>query len=112
MDKHPPHNGGIAQQQADHVIVTDDNPRFEESAAIVSDILAGCEKDEVTYSKVEIMQNREQAIHSVIKKATQYDCILIAGKGHEDYQEIKGVKTPFSDSQVVEEALRVRAKLS
>ena len=103
--------GRIAQQQADHVIVTDDNPRFEESVAIVSDILAGCEKDEVTYSKVEIMQNREQAIHSAIKKATQYDCILIAGKGHEDYQEIKGVRTPFSDSQIVEEALKERAKL-
>ena len=100
--------GQIAQELADHVIVTDDNPRFEDSSAIVSDILQGCNHLSTANTVVEVIQNREQAIKTVINNATELDCILIAGKGHEDYQEINGVRIPFSDSHVVKQALEMR----
>ena len=100
--------GQIAQELADHVIVTDDNPRFEDSSAIVSDILQGCNHLSTANTLVEVIQNREQAIKTVINNATELDCILIAGKGHEDYQEINGVRIPFSDSHVVKQALEMR----
>jgi UDP-N-acetylmuramoyl-L-alanyl-D-glutamate--2,6-diaminopimelate ligase len=87
------------------VIVTDDNPRFENGMAIVHDILAGCSS-----GKVEVNENREQAIHNVIARADENDCIVIAGKGHEQYQEINGVQLPFSDSRVVIDALKMRAE--
>jgi len=96
--------GACADFWADHVIVTDDNPRYEESFEIVKAILEGCQSN-----KVEVIQNREQAIITAIAKASDNDCIVIAGKGHEDYQEINGVQHPFSDKQVVIEALKMRA---
>jgi UDP-N-acetylmuramoyl-L-alanyl-D-glutamate--2,6-diaminopimelate ligase len=96
--------GKIAEHWADHVIVTDDNPRFENGLDIVNEILTGCSSD-----KVEVIQNREQAIQQVISRAAENDCIVIAGKGHEQYQEINGVQMPFSDKQVVLEALKMRA---
>jgi len=96
--------GACADFWADHVIVTDDNPRYEESLEIVKAILEGCQSN-----KVEVIQNREQAIITAIAKASDNDCIVIAGKGHEDYQEINGVQHPFSDKQVVIEALKMRA---
>jgi UDP-N-acetylmuramoyl-L-alanyl-D-glutamate--2,6-diaminopimelate ligase len=99
-----PQMGACADFWADHVILTDDNPRYEESLGIVKAILTGCQSN-----KVEVIQNREQAIKTVIAKAADNDCIVIAGKGHEDYQEIKGVQHPFSDKQVVVEALNMRA---
>jgi UDP-N-acetylmuramoyl-L-alanyl-D-glutamate--2,6-diaminopimelate ligase len=55
--------------------------------------------------KVEVIQNREQAIQKVITQAAANDCVVIAGKGHEQYQEINGVQLPFSDRQVVMDAL-------
>lgn len=93
--------GACAEQWADHVIVTDDNPRFENSADIVNDILSGCKDSH----KIDVIQNREQAICSAINRAAVGDCIVIAGKGHEDYQEINGTTIPFSDSACVLEAL-------
>lgn len=99
-----PQMGRIAEHWADHVIVTDDNPRFENGMDIVNAILAGCSSD-----KVEVIANREQAINNVIARADKNDCIVIAGKGHEQYQEINGVQLPFSDSRVVIEALKMRA---
>jgi UDP-N-acetylmuramoyl-L-alanyl-D-glutamate--2,6-diaminopimelate ligase len=106
-----PQMGRIAEQRADHVIVTDDNPRFENGLDIVDDILAGCSDpvDRDPFSKVEVIQNREQAIHSVIARAAEKDCIVVAGKGHENYQEINGVRIAFNDSQVVIDALKMRA---
>jgi UDP-N-acetylmuramoyl-L-alanyl-D-glutamate--2,6-diaminopimelate ligase len=100
-----PQMGCIAEHWAEHVIVTDDNPRFENGLTIVQDILAGCRS-----GRIEVIENREQAIHSAITRADGNDCIVIAGKGHEQYQEINGVKLPFSDSQVVIEALKMRAE--
>ena len=106
-----PQMGRIAEQWADHVIVTDDNPRFENGLDIVDDILAGCSDpiDRDPFSKVEVIQNREQAIQNVIARATEKDCIVVAGKGHENYQEINGVRIAFNDSQVVIDALKMRA---
>jgi UDP-N-acetylmuramoyl-L-alanyl-D-glutamate--2,6-diaminopimelate ligase len=95
--------GQIAEQWADHVVVTDDNPRFEDSHAIANDILAGCRS-----ADIELILCREQAIRHVIARAASTDCILIAGKGHEDYQEINGIKSPFSDKTCVLEALKNR----
>lgn len=102
-----PQMGRIAGQWADHVVITDDNPRFENGRDIVNDILAGC--GNAAGDKWEVIQNREQAIRQVMARASEKDCIVVAGKGHEDYQEINGVKIPFSDSQVVIDALKTRA---
>ncbi|QPK62510.1 UDP-N-acetylmuramoyl-L-alanyl-D-glutamate--2,6-diaminopimelate ligase [Methylomonas sp. LL1] len=95
-----PQMGRIAETYADHVIVTDDNPRSEASADIINDILAGCQSN-----KVSIINDRNTAITTVIQQAGQDDRVVIAGKGHENYQEIKGVKIPFSDQAVVQQAL-------
>jgi UDP-N-acetylmuramoyl-L-alanyl-D-glutamate--2,6-diaminopimelate ligase len=100
--------GRIAEQRADYVIITDDNPRFESGLDIVNDILAGCSSIGRDSGNVEVIQNREQAIQNVIARAAVNDCIVVAGKGHEDYQEIKGERYPFSDSRVVLEALKRR----
>jgi UDP-N-acetylmuramoyl-L-alanyl-D-glutamate--2,6-diaminopimelate ligase len=96
-----PQMGACAEQWADKVIVTDDNPRFENGLEIINAILAACKAPD----KIEVIQNREQAIHSAISRAKTGDCIVIAGKGHEDYQEIKGQRFPFSDSICVQKAL-------
>jgi len=118
-----PQMGGIAQQWADHVVITDDNPRYENGLDIVNDILAGCSqafppsmevrsvadgREPSRPAKVEVIQNREQAIQKVVASAAKNDCIVIAGKGHEQYQESNGVCVPFSDSQVVIDALSRR----
>ncbi len=92
--------GTIAELNADQVIITDDNPRFESSEQIINEIIAGCSKNEF-----EVIADREQAIKSVIMRAKKGDCILVAGKGHENYQEIEGVKHIFSDQDIVKQAL-------
>lgn len=88
--------GRIAEQYADHVILTDDNPRFESAQRIIDDIASGC-----VLQKQDVIHDRAQAIQSAIAQASVADCILIAGKGHETYQEIEGVQYPFSDTQCV-----------
>ncbi len=103
-----PQMGRIAEQWADHVVITDDNPRFENGLDIVDDILAGCSLKGRNSVKVEVIQNREQAIQNAIARAAEKDCIVVAGKGHERYQEINGVQIEFSDSQVVIDALKMR----
>ena len=95
-----PQMGGIAETHADHVVITDDNPRSEASEAIIKDILAGC-----LSNKISIINDRNRAINTAIQQAGKHDCVVIAGKGHENYQEIKGVKIPFSDQAVVQQAL-------
>jgi len=97
--------GAIAEKLADHVIITDDNPRMEDAEKIVSDILTGFVK-----TKPEVVQSREKAIQNVIAKASKGDCIVIAGKGHENYQDIQGVKYEFSDQLMVEKALLGRVE--
>jgi UDP-N-acetylmuramoyl-L-alanyl-D-glutamate--2,6-diaminopimelate ligase len=93
--------GAIAGRYADRVVITNDNPRYEDPQQIINSILEGCLNQDT-----EVIQNRTQAIQTVIKKANESDCIVIAGKGHEDYQEIKGIKHPFSDQEIVKQALQ------
>jgi len=95
--------GKTAESIADLIVLTSDNPRFEEPMAIIEDILSGIENK----GKVLVEQDRRKAIELAISMAQEGDVILIAGKGHEDYQEIKGVKYPFKDSEVVKEVLGV-----
>lgn len=98
--------GKIAQQLADKVIITDDNPRYEHSSDIMQAIVSGCDYPE----KCQLIANREHAIQSALQQASVQDCIVIAGKGHENYQEINGVQTPFSDAAVVTQHLANRNK--
>jgi UDP-N-acetylmuramoyl-L-alanyl-D-glutamate--2,6-diaminopimelate ligase len=102
--------GRIATQLADHVIITDDNPRYENSIDIVNDILKGCEDkcSLMINPNIEVIQDRTLAIQSVLARAAAKDCIVVAGKGHELYQEINGAKLNYSDSQVINDALTAR----
>ena len=88
-------------RQSDKVIITSDNPRFEEPQDIINDMLAGLDKEEM--KKVLAITDRKEAIRTACMLASQGDVILIAGKGHENYQDIKGVKHHFDDKEVVRE---------
>ena len=90
-----------AVKQSDKVIITSDNPRFEEPQAIIDDMLAGLDKEQM--KKVVSIVDRREAIRTACMMAQKDDVILIAGKGHEDYQEVKGVKHHFDDKEVVRE---------
>ena len=90
-----------AVKQSDKVIITSDNPRFEEPQDIINDMLAGLDQKQM--KKVVSIVDRREAIRTACMLAEKGDVILIAGKGHEDYQEIKGVKHHFDDKEVVRE---------
>ena len=90
-----------AVKQSDRVIITSDNPRFEEPQDIINDMLAGLDQKQM--KKVVSIVDRKEAIKTACMLAQKGDVILIAGKGHEDYQEIKGVKHHFDDREVVRE---------
>ena len=90
-----------AVRQSDRVIITSDNPRFEEPQAIIDDMLAGLTPQQM--KKVVTIVDRREAIKTATMLAQKGDVILIAGKGHEDYQEIRGVKHHFDDREVVRE---------
>ncbi len=97
--------GKVAKNWADEIVLTDDNPRNEDSRAIIEDILTGCQT-----SQTRVVQNRAEAIEQTITQAEIDDCIVIAGKGHENYQEIKGIRRAFSDQQCVKQALQEYGK--
>ena len=92
-----------AVKQADRVIITSDNPRFENPQDIIADMLAGL-NDEQKLKALAITDRRE-AIRAAVMMATKGDIILVAGKGHEPYQEIEGVKHHFDDHEEVKKAL-------
>ena len=92
-----------AVRQSDRVIITSDNPRFEEPQEIINDMLAGLDQQQM--KKVVSIVDRREAIRTACMMAQKGDVILIAGKGHEDYQEIKGVKHHFDDKEVVREII-------
>ena len=90
-----------AVKQSDRVIITSDNPRFEEPQDIINDMLAGLDQKQM--KKVVCIVDRKEAIRTACMLAQKGDVILIAGKGHEDYQEVKGVKHHFDDREIVRE---------
>jgi UDP-N-acetylmuramoyl-L-alanyl-D-glutamate--2,6-diaminopimelate ligase len=94
--------GEVASRLADQVVLTDDNPRNEDPAHIVKEILAG------TGGRrgVHVEHDRAKAIAVAVAAAGVDDLVLVAGKGHEDYQEIKGQRRPFSDIEQVRLALQ------
>lgn len=92
--------GLVAEKYSDFCIVTSDNPRGENPREIIAEIVSGMNAD-----NHEIIVDRAAAIQSAIRHARQGDTVLIAGKGHEDYQEINGIKHPFSDVSVAQQAL-------
>jgi UDP-N-acetylmuramoyl-L-alanyl-D-glutamate--2,6-diaminopimelate ligase len=101
-----PQMGRIAQM-AEHVLVTSDNPRSEEPRAIIEQIVAGMDPHHPA-STHQAIEDRAAAILSAVKHAARPDVILLAGKGHEPYQEIKGRKIPFSDADHAALALTAR----
>jgi UDP-N-acetylmuramoyl-L-alanyl-D-glutamate--2,6-diaminopimelate ligase len=100
-----PQMAAIAEANADFVIVTDDNPRAEDGDRIVADILAGFTRADAAI----VQRDRAAAIARAIGEAGPNDIVLIAGKGHEPYQEINGVQHPFDDTEVARAQLEVRA---
>jgi len=100
-----PQMGAVAQA-ADHVLVTSDNPRSEEPANIIAQIVAGM--DQRSDNTSQAVEDRATAILLAVKNAGKQDVILLAGKGHEPYQEIKGRKIPFSDADHASLALTAR----
>ncbi len=96
-----PAMGAVAGRHADQVIVTDDNPRNEDGDAIVRDILAGMDEG----ATCEVRRDRSQAISDAINRAAANDIVLVAGKGHEDYQLVGSRRLSFSDREHVRRAL-------
>ena len=88
---------------SDRVIITSDNPRFEEPQDIINDMLAGLDKDDM--QKTISITDRREAIKTACMLAQPGDVILVAGKGHENYQEIKGVKHHFDDKEILNEIM-------
>ena len=86
-----------AARLSDRLIITSDNPRFEEPQDIINDMLAGLDKDDM--QKTLSIADRREAIRTACMLAQKGDVVLVAGKGHENYQEIKGVKHHFDDKE-------------
>ncbi len=99
--------GEVSGTYADFTIITSDNPRFEEPQDIIEDIKTGINKTQGNY--IEIC-DRKEAIAYAIDNGQAGDIIVLAGKGHEDYQEIKGVKHPMDERVVIREILEERQK--
>jgi len=97
--------GAIAARLADHVVLTSDNPRNEAPGFILSQILAGI----TGHDEVDVIEDRREAIGHALGRAAPADVVLLAGKGHEDTQEIAGIKRGFSDAQEARAALQRRA---
>ena len=94
--------GAIAERIADHVIVTDDNPRHEDPQAIIAQILSGLARPEAAL----VISDRALAIRTAVSRAAADDVVVIAGKGHEDYQQIGDRRIPFSDREQVSAVLQ------
>ena len=97
--------GAIARRLAAHVVITSDNPRLESPDLIVAQILAGI----AGHDEVDVLPDRSEAIRHAVGSAAPEDVVLIAGKGHEDYQDVGGTKQPFADAEHAARALAGRA---
>jgi len=100
-----PKMGKIAEDLSDMTIVTSDNPRFEDPEAIVDEILAGMK---MNHDRVLRVVDRHEAILEALKRARPNDIVVLAGKGHENYQDVRGVKLHFDDREEVEKHLGLR----
>lgn len=96
--------GRIADELADAVLITNDNPRSENPYAIIAAIAEGMRRE------AEVETDRAKAIALALSRAAKGDVVLVAGKGHEDYQEIQGIRYPFSDAEWVQSALKKKVK--
>jgi UDP-N-acetylmuramoyl-L-alanyl-D-glutamate--2,6-diaminopimelate ligase len=94
-----PMMGKIAAELSDMAIITSDNPRYEDPADIIRDIESGV--PEKLQDKVISIPDREQAIKTACKMAANLDVVVVAGKGHEKYQEVQGIKHSFDDKVVL-----------
>ena len=94
----------VVQAATDKVIITSDNPRFEDPQDIINDMLAGLNPQQM--KKVLAIADRREAIRTACMMAQKGDVILVAGKGHENYQEIKGVKHHFDDKEVLQDIFK------
>ena len=95
--------GEVSGRIADFSIVTTDNPRTEHPAQIISEIEAGISKTKGNYI---VIEDRREAIKYALKKMNKNDIVILAGKGHETYQEINGEKYPFDERIIVKEILK------
>jgi UDP-N-acetylmuramoyl-L-alanyl-D-glutamate--2,6-diaminopimelate ligase len=98
--------GNIAVKYADYAIITSDNPRTEPPELILKDIENGLIMSNIDPLSYELLADRKAAIQKAVEMASPGDVVLIAGKGHETYQDINGVKYPFDDRKVAKEAIR------
>ena len=98
--------GAIACRLAGHVVVTSDNPRHEPPGFIIAQILVGA----LGHDEVDVFEDRAEAIRHAVLAAAPHDVVLIAGKGHEDYQDVAGTRLHFSDAEQVGLALEARAR--
>ncbi len=94
--------GSVSGSLADFTVITSDNPRFEEPLEIIKDIRSGIEKTKGNFIEI---PDRKEAIAYVIANGQPGDIIVLAGKGHEDYQEIKGVHYPMDERVIIWEIL-------
>lgn len=90
--------GKTSGKLADHTIITSDNPRYEDPQDIISDIVSGIRK---TTGKYTVISDRREAVRYALETKQYGDIILIAGKGHETYQEIKGIRYPMDDRELI-----------
>ena len=97
-----PEMAKIGMENSDKLILTSDNPRYEQPEAILEDMKAGLSS--LQLAKTLCIVNRKEAIKTALMLASKGDIVLIAGKGHENYQEIEGMKHHFDDKEVVLEA--------
>jgi len=96
-----PQMGKIAEEWGDSIVLSSDNPRSEDPAEIVEEILSGI-KDK---NNVKVILDRKEALEFAVSSADAKDSLLVTGKGHENYQEVRGVKYPFNERQIIEEQL-------
>ena len=94
--------GEVSSRLADLTVITSDNPRDEEPMDIINDILVGVKKADGAYVMV---PDRKEAIKYCMENAQDGDIIVLAGKGHEDYQEIKGIKHPMDERELIAEII-------
>jgi UDP-N-acetylmuramoyl-L-alanyl-D-glutamate--2,6-diaminopimelate ligase len=99
--------GGIAVRDADHVIVTTDDPYSEDPAAITDEIVKGIRESGIQEIKemYSVILDRKEAIEKALNMAEEGDIVLIAGRGHEKFQDFSGKKIPFDDKEVVKAML-------